>query len=62
MTDGVRSLSGRRFRWVDRLTKLGGLAAIATALEIGIASTSGLALAAAGLVLGVSTVFVTTSQ
>jgi hypothetical protein len=62
VTDGVSSLSGRRYRRLDVLTKLGGLAAMATALEIGIASTAGLALAGAGLVLGVSTVFVTKSQ
>jgi hypothetical protein len=41
------------------VTKLAGVALIGGALETGIVSAPGLALALAGAVLGVSTVFVT---
>jgi hypothetical protein len=62
VSDGTLSLSGRQYRRLDVLSKLVGLAAIALALDVGIASAPGLALAVTGLLVGVSTVFVTKSQ
>jgi hypothetical protein len=53
------ALPGRTYRIVDMVTKLAGVALIGGALETGIVSAPGLALALAGAVLGVSTVFVT---
>ena len=53
------ALSGRTYRIVDVVTKLVGLALIAGALETGIVSAPGQALAFVGALLGVSTVFVT---
>ena len=46
------------YRLLDRATKLAGLGLVAGALEVGISSTPGLALALAGAALGVCTVFV----
>ncbi|MFB6085861.1 MAG: hypothetical protein ABEJ84_03495 [Halodesulfurarchaeum sp.] len=56
-----RSLSGGhcRYRLLDAGTKLGGVALIAVGLETGIESAPGLALALVGVLLGVSTVFIT---
>ena len=56
MTEAV--LSGRTYRLVDAATKLVGVGLLAGALEVGIVSTPGVALALAGALLGVSTVFV----
>ena len=56
MAEAIRL--GSRYRLLDRATKLAGLALLAGALEVGIASTPGLALALAGAALGVCTVFV----
>ncbi|MFW5905423.1 MAG: hypothetical protein ACOCUO_01085 [archaeon] len=56
MTDVA--LSGRTYRVLDVATKLVGVALLALALETGIASAPGLALALAGALLGVSTGFV----
>lgn len=56
MTD--HALAGRTYRFVDAGTKLAGLALLVGALELGIASAPGAALALAGAALGVSTVFV----
>lgn len=52
-------LTHRTYRYLDAATKLGGVGLLAVALEVGIASTQGVALALAGALLGVSTVFVT---
>lgn len=52
-------LGHRAYRAVDVATKLVGVALFAGALDLGIASAPGAALALAGVVLGVSTVFVT---
>lgn len=57
MTDVA--LHGRTYRIVDVVTKLIGVVLIVAALETGIASAPGLALALVGALLGVSTVFVT---
>jgi hypothetical protein len=53
------ALSGRSYRLVDATTKLVGVGLLTGALEVGITSTPGVALALAGALLGVSTVFVT---
>ena len=62
MSDPLRSLPERQYRRLDVLSKLVGLAAIAVAIDLGIVSAPGLALAMAGLLVGVSTVFATESQ
>ncbi len=59
MSAGTRSVSKRRYRWLDIGTKLGGMGLLAAGLHVGITSALGVALALAGVVLGVSTVFVT---
>jgi|AntRauTorcE11898_2_1112593.scaffolds.fasta_scaffold02604_3 hypothetical protein len=62
MTDvndgGVLALSARRYRWVDRITKLAGVALVAAGLEVGGGSLAGIALAALGVALGLATVFI----
>lgn len=57
MTDFT--LTDRSYRYVDTGTKLAGVALLAGAFELGIASAPGAALALAGALFGVSTVFVT---
>jgi uncharacterized membrane protein len=60
MTDAESALSlpVRQYRWLDRLSKLGGLALVAVGLEVGGSSVEGLTLAAVGAALAVATVFV----
>ncbi|WP_323675998.1 hypothetical protein [Halorubellus sp. PRR65] len=61
MTDvrgGVLALSPRRYRWVDRITKLAGVALVAAGLEAGGDTLAGIALAALGVALGLATVFI----
>lgn len=53
MTD--LALPARRYRWLDRLTKLGGLACVAVALEVG-AGGIGTAFAALGVALALATI------
>ncbi|WP_459192026.1 hypothetical protein [Halosimplex sp. J119] len=53
------ALSGRRYRWLDRLTKLAGVALIAAGLEVGGDTLAGVALAAAGVACGLATVLIT---
>ena len=55
---GVLALPARQYRWVDRITKLLGLAFIAAGLEVGGSRPLGLALAAVGVALGLFTVVV----
>lgn len=50
------TLDRRTYRWVDRATKLAGVATVAVALEAGIATGAGIALALAGAALALSTV------
>lgn len=52
-------LSGRSYRWLDRLSKLAGVVLIAAGLDVGGGTVAGLALAAAGVTLGLLTVFIT---
>ncbi|AUX10011.1 hypothetical protein AArcSl_2389 [Halalkaliarchaeum desulfuricum] len=56
MRERLPVLDRRTYRWTDRVTKLGGVLAVAVALEIGIVSGGGIALALAGGVLALSTV------
>jgi len=56
-TRGV-TLSARRYRWLDRVTKLAGVALIAAGLETGGDTLPGIALAAAGVALGLATVLI----
>lgn len=59
MNEATRSLPSKKYRWVDIVTKLAGLAFFAGGLETGITSALGLTLAFTGVLLGVSTVFIT---
>lgn len=52
------ALSSRRYRWVDRLTKLTGVALIALGLETGGDTLAGIALAALGVAFGLATVLI----
>ena len=56
MTD--LALGDPYYRWVDRLTKLAGVALVAAGLEVGGATPTGLALGLGGAVIAVSTVFI----
>lgn len=53
-------LSGRQYRWLDRVTKLLGIGLIAGGLEVGSATPIGAILAVAGVLIGISTVVITT--
>lgn len=50
----------RAYRWLDRLTKLGGVALVAAGLEAGGGTLTGMLLGACGAAFAVSTVFLTT--
>jgi len=54
-----RALTARQYRWLDRATKLTGVALVAAGLEVGGDTAAGLALGAAGAALGLATVFIT---
>lgn len=56
--DGVFALSARRYRWVDRISKLAGVALVAAGLDAGGSTPAGVALAALGVALGLATVFI----
>lgn len=53
------SLTGRQYRWLDRITKLLGVGLIAAGLEAGGATPTGILLAVAGVLVGLSTVVIT---
>ncbi|WP_135364012.1 hypothetical protein [Halosimplex halophilum] len=53
------ALSARRYRWLDRVTKLAGVALVAAGLEVGGDTFAGIALAAAGVACGLATVLIT---
>lgn len=55
-------LDRRTYRWLDRLTKLVAVVAVAVALEIGIVSGVGTALALVGVLLALSTVPIETAE
>ncbi|MFB6354228.1 MAG: hypothetical protein ABEJ92_09095 [Halobacteriales archaeon] len=52
------ALADPYYRWVDRLTKLAGVALVAGGLEAGGATPTGLALGIGGAAIAVSTVFI----
>jgi hypothetical protein len=54
------TLSIRQYRWLDRASKLTGVAFIAAGLEVGGGTVAGIALAAIGVAFGLSTVFIDT--
>jgi hypothetical protein len=56
MTD--LTLPARRYRWLDRVTKLLGVALVAGGLELGGGTVAGVLVAALGVGLGLTTVFV----
>ena len=53
-------LSTRQYRWLDRATKLLGVALVAVGLEVGGDTTAGLVLAALGVAFGLVTVIIDT--
>ena len=53
-------LTGRQYRWLDRVTKLLGIGLIAGGLDVGGGTPTGILLAAAGVLIGLSTVVITT--
>ncbi|WP_123537447.1 hypothetical protein [Halosimplex salinum] len=55
----VASIAPRTYRWLDRLTKLGGVALVAAGLEAGGGTATGLILGLSGAALATSTVFLT---
>jgi hypothetical protein len=55
---GALALSARRYRWVDRISKLAGVALVAAGLDVGGSTPAGVALAALGVALGLATVFI----
>ncbi|MFC7116428.1 hypothetical protein ACFQH2_17785 [Natronoarchaeum sp. GCM10025703] len=62
MTDATATrgpaLTPRRYRWVDRLTKLTGLALISVGFHTGITTLAGLVLVLLGLISGLVTVLI----
>lgn len=62
MTDRRPALPARRYRWLDRGTKLLGVVLVAGGLAVGGHTVAGVALAAVGTGLGLLTVFVTTAD
>lgn len=60
--DAVRtvSVSSRAYRWLDRASKLTGVALVAAGLDAGGGTVVGLGLAALGVACGLFTVFIPT--
>lgn len=56
-----RALSSRQYRWLDRVTKLLGVALIAAGLEVGGDTVAGIVLAALGVACGLTTVIIDSS-
>jgi hypothetical protein len=56
------TLSPRRYRWLDRVTKLAGVGLIAGGLEVGGGTAAGIALAAAGVCIGLVTTVLGSEQ
>lgn len=54
----VASLPPRRYRWLDRASKLLGVGLIGAGLHVGGATPAGLALAALGVACGLATVVI----
>ena len=58
MSDHRVVVTGRTYRWLDRVSKLAGLALVAAGLEAGGATATGLLLGISGTALGLTTVFI----
>jgi hypothetical protein len=56
--DASVALSDRQYRWLDRTTKLAGVALIAAGLEVGGGTRTGIALATVGVACGLTTVLI----
>jgi hypothetical protein len=56
---GGAALSERQYRWLDRATKLAGVALIAAGLETGGGTAAGVVLAVLGVACGLTTVLIT---
>jgi hypothetical protein len=52
------TFSASQYRWLDRVTKLLGVALIAAGLEVGGETTAGIVLATLGVAIGLTTVLV----
>ncbi|QLH77759.1 hypothetical protein HZS55_10795 [Halosimplex rubrum] len=52
------TVTERSYRWIDRLSKLLGVALIAIGLDTGGDTAAGIALAATGVACGLATIFV----
>ncbi|WP_436910162.1 hypothetical protein [Halosimplex marinum] len=52
------TVTERSYRWIDRLSKLLGVALIAVGLDAGGDTLAGIAFAAAGVACGLATIFV----
>jgi hypothetical protein len=52
------ALSRRQYRWLDRASKLLGVALIAAGLEVGGSTPAGIALALLGVACGLTTVLI----
>lgn len=58
--DGLTvTLSARRYRWLDRASKLLGIALIAAGLHVGGDTAAGIVLAVLGVAIGLATVVIT---
>jgi hypothetical protein len=57
-TRGRFTCSPRSYRWLDRVTKLTGVALVAAGLEVGGDTAPGIALAALGVAFGLATVII----
>jgi len=57
-TRGRFTCSPRRYRWLDRVTKLTGVALVAAGLEVGGDTVPGIGLAALGVAFGLATVII----
>ena len=55
------TLSTRQYRWLDRTTKLLGVALIAVGLEVGGDTVAGLLLGGVGVAIGLTSVIINTS-
>ncbi|WP_117595387.1 hypothetical protein [Haloprofundus halophilus] len=53
-----RTLSERKYRWVDRVSKLLGVALIGAGLHVGGGTATGLTVAGLGVVFGLLTVII----
>lgn len=58
--DRAVRLTPRAYRWLDRTSKLTGVALLTAGLAVGGETATGLTLAAAGVACGLATVFIDT--